>query len=38
MVSSQKDYIQYRIDRSIELFLDAKLLAENRRWRSSVNR
>ena len=38
MTGSQKDYIQYRIDRSAELFQDAKLLADNKRWRSCVNR
>ena len=38
MTGSQKDYIQYRIDRSSEIFGDAKLLADNNRWRSCVNR
>lgn len=38
MTGSQNDYIQYRIDRSVELFQDARLLAENQRWRSCVNR
>lgn len=38
MTGSQEDYIQYRIDRSVEIFQDAKLLAENKRWRSCVNR
>lgn len=38
MTGSQEDYIQYRIDRSEEIFQDAKLLAENKRWRSCVNR
>ena len=38
MNSSQEDYIQYRIARSSELFDDAKLLADNKRWHSCVNR
>jgi len=38
MTGSQNDYILYRIDRSVELFQDAILLAENKRWRSCVNR
>ncbi len=38
MTGSQEDYIQYRLDRSVEIFQDAKLLAENERWRSCVNR
>lgn len=38
MNPSQADYIQYRIERSIEFFKDAQLLAENNRWQSCVNR
>ena len=38
MIGSREDYIRYRIDRSIEIFEDAILLAENKRWRSCVNR
>ena len=38
MTGSKEDYIQYRLDRSIEIFQDAQLLAENKRWRSCVNR
>ncbi len=38
MTGSQNDYIRYRLDRSVELFQDAILLAENKRWRSCVNR
>ncbi len=38
MTGSYEDYIQYRIDRSAEIFQDAELLAENKRWRSCVNR
>ncbi|MBN1185512.1 MAG: HEPN domain-containing protein [Bacteroidales bacterium] len=38
MTGSQEDYIQYRLDRSEEIFQDAKLLADNKRWRSCINR
>ena len=38
MEHSQKEYIKYRLERSEELFQDAKLLGQNKRWRSSVNR
>ena len=38
MTSAQDNYIQYRIERSSELFQDAILLATNDRWRSCVNR
>jgi len=38
MMGSQDDYIQYRLDRSEEIFQDAQLLAENKRWRSCINR
>ncbi len=38
MTGSQNDYIRYRLDRSVELFQDARLLVENKRWRSCVNR
>lgn len=38
MKGSHEDYIQYRIDRSVEVFQDARLLADNKRWRSCVNR
>jgi uncharacterized protein (UPF0332 family) len=38
MTGSQADYIKYRISRSAELFQDAKLLADNKRWLSCVNR
>ncbi len=38
MTGSQEDYIKSRIDRSNEIFDDAKLLAKNNRWRSCVNR
>ena len=38
MSRSKIDYVQYRIERSSESFQDAKLLAENERWRSCINR
>ena len=38
MSASTTDYIQYRIDKSNEIFEDAKLLAENELWNSCVNR
>lgn len=38
MTGSQEDYIRYRLDRSSEIFQDAVLLANNKRWRSCVNR
>lgn len=37
MISSQDEYIQYRLERSSEIFQDAELLADHKRWRS-VNR
>ena len=33
-----EDYINYRVERSVELFEDALLLAQNKRWKSCVNR
>lgn len=38
MERSKKDYINYRIDKANEIFDDAKLLAQNARWNSCVNR
>ncbi len=38
MSANRTDYIQYRIDKSKEIFEDAKLLAVNGRWNSCVNR
>ncbi|MCF8308025.1 MAG: HEPN domain-containing protein [Bacteroidales bacterium] len=38
MSEYDKDYVGYRIERSKELFQDAKILAEHKRWKSSVNR
>ena len=38
MTDSKLEYINYRMERSVELFQDAKLLAKNHRWRSCVNR
>ncbi len=38
MSNSQTDYLGYRIERSEELFQDAQLLYDNKRWRSCINR
>ncbi|MCF8334632.1 MAG: HEPN domain-containing protein [Bacteroidales bacterium] len=38
MSGYDKDYVGYRIERSNELFEDAKILAEHKRWKSAVNR
>lgn len=35
---SKQDYINYRIGKSEEIFADAVLLAQNKRWNSCVNR
>lgn len=35
---TKEDYILYRLDRAYEAFEDAKLLAENDRWNTAVNR
>ena len=35
---TKADYINYRIDRAYEALEDAKLLAENDRWNTAVNR
>jgi len=38
MSNLKEDYIAYRVQKSIEIFDDAKLLALNERWNSCVNR
>lgn len=38
MTGTKKDYINYRIRKSDEIFEDAVLLATNKRWNSCVNR
>src|ERR1035437_10221983 len=38
MTTEQNDYIKYRIQRATETLNDARLLAENERWNSSLNR
>ena len=38
MSEIKKDYIDYRVSKSKEIFEDAILLANNRRWNSCVNR
>lgn len=35
---TKEDYIHYRLDRAYEAFEDAKLLAENDRWNTAINR
>ncbi len=38
MIGTKDNYINYRISKSKEIFEDAKLLAQNQRWNSCVNR
>ncbi|GBL35518.1 UPF0332 protein TM_1000 [Filimonas sp.] len=38
MTGRRQDYINYRIQKSVEVFDDATLLAGNKRWNSCVNR
>lgn len=38
MSIKNQDYINYRISKSQEAFDDARLLAANKRWNSSINR
>ena len=38
MPGTKQDYINYRIQKSKEVFEDAVLLAKNQRWNSCVNR
>ena len=38
MTKEQNDYINYRLQRATETLNDARLLAENERWNSSINR
>jgi uncharacterized protein len=38
MSGTKQDYIDYRVLKSREIFDDAKLLANNQRWNSCVNR
>ena len=35
---TKEDYINYRLDRAYEALEDAKLLAENGRWNTAINR
>ncbi len=35
---TKEDYINYRLDRANEAFEDTKLLAENERWNTALNR
>jgi uncharacterized protein (UPF0332 family) len=38
MKNSKEDLINYRITRAEETFLDAQILAKEKRWNSSINR
>lgn len=38
MTKEQNDYINYRLQRASDTLNDARLLAENERWNSSINR
>jgi len=38
MTKAQNDYINYRLQRASDTLNDARLLAENERWNSSINR
>ncbi|MEI8202118.1 MAG: HEPN domain-containing protein [Bacteroidota bacterium] len=38
MTGAKADYINYRIEKSKEVFEDAVILAEKKRWNSCVNR
>jgi len=38
MTGNKEDYIKYRIEKSKEVFEDAKILSERKRWNSCVNR
>ncbi len=38
MNKEQTDYINYRLQRASDTLNDARLLAENERWNSSINR
>lgn len=38
MTGSKEDYLEYRISKSKEIFEDAKLLAQNQRQNSCINR
>ena len=35
---SEEDYIRYRLKRAEETFEDARILAQNERWNSTINR
>ena len=38
MTGTKKDLIRYRIERAKETFDDARILSENEKWNSSINR
>ena len=35
---TKEDYVNYRLERAFEALEDAKLLAENERWNTAINR
>lgn len=38
MTDSKEELIKYRLQRAIDTLEDAKILADNQRWNSSINR
>jgi len=38
MIKKQNDYINYRLQKASDTLNDARLLADNERWNSSINR
>jgi uncharacterized protein len=37
-IKNKSEYIKYRFNRSLESFDDARIMIENKRWNSAVNR
>ena len=38
MTGSKQDLINYRLSRSFDTYDDAKILADNKKWNSTINR
>lgn len=38
MMGSQKDFVKYRMERARDVYEDALILAENKKWNSTINR
>jgi uncharacterized protein (UPF0332 family) len=38
MIGSKEELVKYRLQRAIDTLEDAKILADNQRWNSSINR